>query len=77
MEYKKINKQKARRLYEEGKTIYLLPCKVRLNNLWIVPFPINKKDGSLFDRCVDYYEYYNCQYNETGKYSAYYIEKEV
>lgn len=76
MEYTKINKQKARRLYGEGKTIFLLPCKVRFDNLWIVPFPINKKDGSWFDRRVDYYEYYNCC-NELGYYAAYYIEKEV
>ena len=76
----KIDKRKARNLYNRGISIYLLPCKVRLNNAWYTPHEININDypyeSDSFDKHVNAYEYYNCQYNELGYYASYYIKEE-
>jgi len=72
----KINKSRARKLYNKGIKIHVVACKVRLeNNPWVQPYELSKKenDGSDFDKCINNFEYYNCQYNELGYYSAYYI----
>ena len=70
----KIRKTMARKLFNEGKSIYLLPCKMRVNNMWQSPYEMVKNEEYPdFDKMVNNYEYYNCQYNETGKYTAFYI----
>ena len=76
--YKKIDKKKARSLYNAGYTIYLVPCKVRPDDQgpWIRPYSISKKEGESFDDHVNAYEYYNCNFNELGYYAAFYIKKE-
>lgn len=72
---KKITKTTARKLFNEGKTIYLLPCKAVIGSCWIVPTPICKSlDEGDFDKSVNAYEYYTCS-NATGKYSHYYISE--
>ena len=79
----KINKTRARRLFNEGITIYLLPCNVGLSSIWVKPCPINNRelnefmniDISYFDSQVNNFEYYNCNCNELGKYSHFYIEE--
>jgi len=40
----KVNKQKAKRLFNEGMTIQLFPCKMRIINQFMTPMDINKKD---------------------------------
>jgi hypothetical protein len=76
-EYKRINKKLARSLYNKDNTscivIYLLPCKVNLNNMWISLTPIKKYLHGDFDTNINAYEYYNCN-NELGYYASYYIE---
>lgn len=78
---KRINKKTARRLFYEGKKIYLLPCNVRLNNMWIEPQAIQKIDfeesETLFDYIVNCYELYTCNYQELGRYASYYIEEVI
>lgn len=75
---KRVNKIKARNLYNSGQTIYLVPCKVpgtMKENNWIKPQSIRKIGlNSGFDSVVNNFSYYNCQYNELGRYPAYYIE---
>lgn len=83
----RITKAKARKLYDAGKTIRVCPCKVNpCNEYYPLSFDINKDDNFTveqldwelkFDARVNRFEYYNCQYNETGKYSAFYVKKEV
>ena len=80
--YKKVNKKQARKLFLQRYDIYLLPCKVNLQNMWIKPCIIsivNKENGKArdvdFDKLVNEYEYYNCNYNELGKYASYYIKE--
>lgn len=80
VECKKINKRKARKLYEDGKTIFITPCKVSVCSMLILPFIANKKEcekqygknATSFDALVNSFEYYNCCY-ELGYYAAYYI----
>ena len=43
--FTKVNKTKARNLYNKGVTIYIVPSKVypSYENMWIKPFEINKE----------------------------------
>ena len=86
----KINKIKAERLYNEGSTIYLVPCKVYpdFNSPWVKPFPIDLKKVKTeyegypdlielhgnFKSRINNFEYYNCN-SELGNYTHFYIEE--
>lgn len=83
----RISKQKARKLYDEGQTVKLCPVKAHpCNKYYPLSFDINKGDKFeiepfdwelKFDSRVNNFEYYNCQDNELGKYSAFYVRREV
>ena len=87
MNYKKVNKPIARKMYNKGYTIKLLPCKVSDSVVtgvphdfdWIKPVEISEKtcthDANKFDRSVNDFEYYNCN-SEMGYYSHYYVSEE-
>lgn len=87
MNYKRINKPTARRMYYQGYDIKLLPCKVSDSVVtgvphdydWIKPVEINisscTEDANKFDRSVNAYEYYNCN-AELGYYSHYFVSEE-
>ena len=73
----RVNKAAARRLIDEGYTIKLIPCNIRLKNLYFEPMYVTKEkldEGHLtFNQLVNEYEYYNCNTREMGYYSAYYL----
>ena len=70
----KVRRDTARRLFESGERIYLLPCKVRLGNPWINPMRASKnEDTNSFDNIVSLYEYWNCG-SELGKRVSFYKE---
>lgn len=76
--YIKVNKTKARNLFNQGKTVYIVPCKVRFdfNNMWIKPYEINNSkidEYTTFDTIINSFEYYNCNY-ELGYYTSYYVQ---
>jgi len=75
----KVNKPTARKMYNAGKEVYICPCKVNPRNNWGIGHFFQKEEGDgfeqNFDRLVSHYEYYNCQYNELGKYAAYYVKE--
>lgn len=76
----RVKRYTARKMYRSGYTIYLIACKVRLDNAWIKPVPINISDkdldvGDTFDRRINNFEYYNCN-AELGYYSHYYVTEE-
>lgn len=76
-QFTRISKRRAENLYNQGETIYIVPCKVypSNDNHWIKPYDIKlSNDIDSFDRVVSSFEYYNCNYNETGKYTAFYIK---
>ena len=81
--YTRIRKDVARRLYNEGRTIYLTPSNVAASdsNLWIKPYSLHITElriGELpltFDQRVNSFEYYNCNY-ELGYYTNFWIIEE-
>ena len=79
--YKRIDKREARKLYNAGKDVFVVPCRINPNNCWGLGMWVNIDNEYVFendfDKVISYYEMYNCQYNEWGRYSAYYIKKEV
>ena len=74
-----IAKQRARRLYEQGKTIYLQSCNMRFNTMWQSACPISKPteqwEEQDFDKTVNEYTCYNCD-RERGKYPNFFVKKE-
>lgn len=57
---KKISIVRARRLFNEGRIIYLMPSKVRLDNPWIAPVGVARREFSdSFEKTVNAYNYYN------------------
>lgn len=90
--FTRINRKQARNLYNAGFPVFLLPCKVRLENSWVNPCEVKKEEintissdgfntivarNDQFETVINCYEYYNCQYNELGKYAAFYARKEI
>ena len=79
MEYVKVSKPIARKMYNSGLTVNLLPCKVSTCSVWIRPFAINKAESenleNQFDRTVNAFQYYNCN-AETGYYSSFYVDED-
>lgn len=73
--YTRIHGSTARRLFEAGQIIYLVPCRVNPASPWACPAGYRKKTGSArtWAELVNSYTYYNCN-TETGRYPAYYIE---
>lgn len=69
---KRISMTTARRLFNKGIEIYMLPSKVTVGNIWILPANLHK-GGSSFDAQVNIYRYYNCS-AETGNRIHFYIE---
>jgi len=76
--YTRVRKDVARRLYGEGKTIYLTPSNVVASdsNFWVKSYPISNKDEKNFDNIIDEFECYNCNY-ELGYYTNFWINEEV
>ena len=87
MNYKRINKPTARKMFNRGYTLYLLPCKVSdsvVTNTphdydWLRPLeislPTSNHEANQFDRTVNEFEYYNCN-AELGYYAHYYVSEE-
>ena len=83
--YKKVTKPTARKLFNSGTPVYLLPSKVNAfmvfdNNYkgFIQPVVISYKEDrgeNQFDRTVNEFEYYNCN-SEMGYYAHYFIKEQ-
>lgn len=67
--YVRVAKGAARSLFEGGEDVFILPCNIRIGNMWMQPMPIPRDEG--FDRTVNAYTYYNCN-AETGRYCSFY-----
>lgn len=78
VKYVRIDKRKARIKFGEGKTIYLIPDRMRLENAWHSLYAISKswiKSDQEFDNHVNNYAYYNCG-SQCGRTVKYFIKKE-
>lgn len=75
MKLTKLNKTQARKMYGQGKSLYLLPSKVRfrLDAPFMTPYEMSKQscNNEDFDTIVNTYAYYNCN-QELGKTVSYY-----
>lgn len=70
---RKINKAQARKMFNNGSTITMLPHKANPNSSWFkgAAFVKNNHSGD-FDKLVNEIEHYNCNY-QLGYYLAYYV----
>lgn len=71
-----VQKRTAKKLFESGETIYLQSSNFHPFGVWSTCYDCNKdnvnNNGETFENIVNNFEYYNCQNNETGKYSTFY-----
>ena len=72
----KIDKKQARKAFNAGKEIRVVPCKCAPSNVWGIGASITRASGYTFDKLVNEFEHYNCN-SELGNRAAYYIEGEV
>lgn len=75
--YARIRKDIARKLFSQGRIIYLTPSKIVATDSspWIKPYPINNRAGGDFDDLVNNFEFYNCCW-ELGYYTSFWINGE-
>lgn len=70
----KINKAQARKLFNAGRDVVAIPCKMDpCNQFWAMGAVLNQDMGTDFDKACNQLEYYNCS-SETGRYLAFYHE---
>ena len=67
--WERISKRQARNLYNTGVSIMVAPCKVHPFGI-IGGMEINNGFGCDFDKWVNSFEHYNCNY-ECGYYAAF------
>ena len=73
LNYTRINKREARKLYNLGRTITVLPSKANPNSPWFSNSTVSKESGRDFDALVNEFIYYNCNTSELGRYPAFYV----
>ena len=66
---KKVVKPTARRLYNEGKTVYCIPCRLNLEGGWNAGLKIQGN----FDVFCNSAEYYNCT-AKAGRYLHFWVK---
>ena len=68
----RVQRRTAKRLFEEGKDVFLTPHKLRFDTRFNPPSSIKTLHGKYkFDDIVGDFEYYNCN-KDTGKYTSFY-----
>lgn len=71
---KRVEKRTAKKLFNAGKQIYAIPCRLNINSVWVSFIPLHSSKD--FDKQVNEIEFYNCSYM-TGRYLHYYINEET
>jgi hypothetical protein len=69
----RINKKRARNLFNKGVKIYLCPSNFCPIGVWFNAFDVDLTAGEAFDTILNNFEYYNCINNETGYFTSFYI----
>ena len=73
--FTRISKPTAKKAFNQGLKIGLIPHKCNPCGAYMSAFVTAKsEDNSDFVKLVNNYSYYSCQYNELGKYPAFYNE---
>ena len=73
LNYTRINKPEARKLYNLGRPIVVLPCKANPNSPWFSNSTVSKESGRDFNTLVNEFIYYNCNTSELGRRPAFYV----
>ena len=74
LNYTRINKREARKLYNLGRTITVLPYKANPNSPWFSNSTVSKESTDKdFDALVNEFTYYNCNTSELGHRPAFYV----
>ena len=74
LNYTRINKCEARKLYNLGRTITVLPCKANPNSPWFSNSTVSKESTDKdFDALVNEFTYYSCNTSELGHRPAFYV----
>lgn len=72
--YTRIKKPEARKLYNLGRPIMVLPCKVNPNSPWFSNSTVSTESTDKnFDTLVNEFTYYNCNTAELGRRPAFYV----
>lgn len=71
MNYRKITKAAARKRYDNGEPVQIVPCKCSPASVWFTGFEMVKQDQT-FDQFVNAFSYYNCC-PELGTRPAFYV----
>ena len=73
----RMYKPEARKRFNAGEQIFVLPCKANINSPWFQMSMFAKDEREperTFDRLVRAYEWANCN-SELGYYTAFYREE--
>ena len=74
LNYTRINKSEARKLYNLGRPIAMLPCKANPNSPWFSNSAVSKESADKnFDALVNEFTFYNCNTSELGHRPAFYV----
>lgn len=75
LNYTRINKSEARRLYNSGRPVKILPCKANpKDSPWFSNSTISKEStGRDFDAAINEFAYCYCNTSELGRYPAFYV----
>lgn len=85
LKYRRVSRQMAKRLYNNGANVVLCPSNLRPFGAWSCETTINVnnyrdestdkigKNVDNFDRITNEFLFYNCVNNETGRYIAFYV----
>ena len=71
--YKKVSKKEAEKLFNKGVSIHLFSSKIRPFTNWTGDGVVVDNDNDKkFEKIINEFEYYNCS-NETGTAIHYYV----
>ena len=70
-DFERITKTRARKIYDGGGMVYIIPKNCYPSGVWISAAPLQNGGGRSFDDSINEYIFYNCN-NYLGKYPAFY-----
>lgn len=75
----RVDKRTAQKAYNNGLTVVFCPVNIRPFGFYNLEIPISIDmwgyNSTTFEIVLNDFERYNCTDNETGRYTAFYIQK--
>lgn len=80
-EWERVTKRTAYKMFLNDKDtrLALCPCKANPCNFWVGLLEVSddaRRSKETLDSFINAFIYYNCGYNELGRYPAYYVMRE-